>query len=354
MPSAHCHVRFGNIDTDKQIITKDVESRNFSNEFIALFPKVARDSIAYGDLTKLKSSGIIVNCSMNDIIQLVMKLDESSLQDLRLILLDRDVSHEDSLCIARGVFHLRLTSPTYESTGFLGKRSQFSMGNKVVHQQLYDVNIDLNRGLKSLFESNDRNTCRLLWFAEKTKTHKDRFYITSDRGQCDELVKLIKECSITYEIRPIPSKHMDIGLCNIPDLDIPSEYSDSFSQETLEWITYCSIKGPQLFPFDSTDEYVSSYKQQLDVGTQDRISMLQMSGGLISTPLILRTIHTLMSIHSIPWFAIVIHGVKDCNTSYGPSTCHSFVDDGTNDTVMLFSGKRYMVWDVCDSGDSHQ
>lgn len=373
MKSSHCHIHFETLQSDASSLIDYIEQHNFVCKLTALFPKRFTQAAGYKNgLTDELSSGFLVQASLNNILQFLSSVEKTetddgpTISDLKLILLDRDVSHEDTICLAKGQLHLRLTQPTYHSTGVEGRKSQVSQGNAHVHQQFHDINIDLNKGLAKQLSQRDKNTARLFWYAEKTKHQKDSYFISCENCDASKLQHALEQSSNSCTPKQNHVKSIDLGLCSIPDIESvfkASTAKTSFEEEnrmslladTLEWITYASIGGPQLFPFDNTDNYISSYKSLLEKKGEEKLFKVDFSGALISTKHTLSAFQSLLSNSSLPWFALTMYGVRDCNTSYGKQTAHGFVEDGCNDSVLLVSPKtsQYIAWDVVDSSDSH-
>ncbi len=373
MKPSHCHLHIGTLPSDASALIDCIEQHNFICKLTALFPKQFTQSSEYKNgINKELCSGYLVQASLNNILQFLLAVENLETDDgpsipyLKLVLLDRDITHEDTLCLAKGQLHLRLTQPTYQSSGFEGKKSQVSQGNNVVHQQFHDITIDLTKGLDKQLKQRDKNTSRLFWYAENMKNVKDRYFISC--GNCDSsnLKRVLEQFVDSCTLKQSQVRSIDLGLCNIPDLDaafvdpigkssIVKENRMSSLADTLEWITYASIGGQQLFPFDSTDDYISSYKSLLEKKSEAKLFKVDFSGALIDTELTITTLQNLLSSNELPWFALLMYGVRDCNTSYGESTAHGFSEDGCNDTVLLVSPRlsKYIAWEIVDSSDSH-
>ncbi|VEU22676.1 DEKNAAC103765 [Brettanomyces naardenensis] len=217
---------------------------------------------------------------------------------------------------------------------------------------MYDISIDLDKGLKAQFDSNDKNCTRLFWFAERTSDIVERYFVASENMDGSELVKILDQYAKTCVIKVSSPKVVSLGVCKIPDLDLVQGFQDpDWLEGTLEWLTYASIGGTQLFPYDKTDSYISSYSSLFESKSEDNLVKISISGVLIGSEFIVSVIERLIG--EAGWFGALVYGVKDCNTSYGVSTRHNFSEDGTNDAVILVSSSEWVLWEVGDSGDSH-
>ncbi|QPG77241.1 hypothetical protein FOA43_004648 [Brettanomyces nanus] len=355
---SHCHVKSGTFDTEAKILLTALGSHNFVNQLDVLVPKNALAPATIEELLTQKGSGCVVESNLQGILQFLISLEESSSQEniistLKLISLDTDVTHQNSISIVHSALHLRLCWPSYEASGFKGALSQMSKGNRDVRGQMYDVSIDISKGLKRLAEEDsDKNSTRLFYFADKEKAKVARYFVASDKLDGKQLQVLLEPTVNSCTVKESSMKKMELGPCKLPDLEIAgkSPNDDDWQESVLEWITYASIGGEQLFPFNKTDSYLSNYSALLESRAQENLVRISLSGILISTEITVRTIQTLTQ---ASWFAVLLHGVKDCNISYGTSTAHSFVEDGANDAVLLGEKNRFVIWEVVDSSDSH-
>lgn len=334
--ASHCHAKLGPLEDGKRVIVEEITSHNFVNKLDLIFPSGMIDPLA-----DLALDGYKVKLSLQQLLELILKLDPAQLESLKLVSLNTDVSHFDTVCIANGILSLRLTSETYGQSGFKGTLTTLSRGNKSFHTHMYNVRIPLV-GLKRHFDANDKNTTRLFWFAEKKPFEFD-YYLTVEDEKCLG--------SIKYEPIHAVARKYNLGPCTVPSLQVTND--QDWLSETLEWLSYASVPGPQLFPHDNTDSYISSYSSLLESTDTASLFKVSLYGGLIETATLLTAIQTLLSTN-LPWFGAIIYGVKDCNLSYGTANEHTFVQDGCNDTAILVSGDQFCLWNVVGSGDAHR
>lgn len=293
---------------------------------------------------------LLFSSTLNQLLRFILQLDAEERRSLKLVTSNKDITHENSICVSRGLLTLKLNSETYLQSGFKFKLSAFSHGNKRFQNQMYIHTFDL-LNLEQNVSKNSKNDLRLFWFAENITDEVYEFMFTSesDIPRTEELKKKLSDIGtsqiVSDNVRP--KIHYLLG-CPTPDLSI-SKNEESLT-ETLEWLSYTTIGGT-LLQKNGIDPYISRYPSMLDVTSISDVAVITFNRTLISSNVQIKLFDDLTA--SLDWFAVFSYGVKNTTRSFNNSNEHSFVDDGVNDIVIFVNENKYAFWKIIDSGDSY-
>jgi hypothetical protein len=349
MPEGVCRtiVKGGNISQEIiEDVSKTLRSHNFVNRLDIIVKKSDFSNVQSYLSTLPSFQKVVFNSTLLQLLNFIIQLSPDKRKDIQIVTLDRDISHDNSICITKGKLTLKLRSDIYLKSGFHFKLSALSHGNKNFHNQMYIHSFDLTN-IEENVQKNSKNDVRLLWFAENIIDESFRFIITTELGGIDINKLLQNNINIIANELVVPSiKHLDN--CIHPDLDIVNN-KESIA-EILEWLSYASLGGKDL---DSeVDPYISRYSSMMEKSGQLDLSIITLNKLLISSTLHIKL--TKFLFECLDWFSIISYGVKNTTRSYDNGGEHSFVDDGTNDIALLVNNNKYICWEITDSGDPHQ
>ncbi|KAG0678304.1 hypothetical protein C6P42_000521 [Pichia californica] len=343
-PVCHTTIRGGVYsDASRSRLENQIDLHNYVNRIDVLVDNADLDLI-FKEIQNIQFESVIVESTLNNFIKFICLLDIPIRKNLKLVMLDKDITHENIICMNDGIMTMKLRADTYLKSGFQFKKSAFSHGNKKLHTQMYIHNFDLCK-LEENIKQQSKNDIRLLWFTENIDTNKYRFII-SHKLPLENIIGKIVESDIFIQkhqsVKPEIFKMKD---CISPDLLI--EKDEETLEELLEWITFVSLCGKQVN--SHVDPYISRYSSILDIKrTRDL--------GVISIDKILMTSTNKKAIFQIlsrctKCFAVSYYGVKDVTRTYKLSGEHTFVDDGANNLIVFVNESKYVTWSVTDSGD---
>ncbi|KAG7698377.1 hypothetical protein KL951_001641 [Ogataea haglerorum] len=310
-------VRTGSWTQCRDEVVRLVEKQNFPNRIDFLVPKnVFVSKNIEARLADLEYDYGIVDCSLHTILQSFLKqASEIDIENIQLVSVGQHAEHEDTVSLIRGILTLRLTAESYYRSGLKGVRSVLSQGNKNTRQQLFVVQLDLSQ-----LATEDRNSLRLFWFAEKYQKPL-RFAVVGEL-RVDGLRRVV--------VQPTVSR---LGRLCTPSL-VPLD-DEEWLSTTLEWLAYASVNGPQLSPFDRTDANVSIYRETVDLCNEEEIYRVSVNG-LVSTS----TAEQLLQLIDTSWIAMLKYGVQDSNVGFGRAE-HV---PGPNVQALLKNGDTFALW----------
>ncbi|KAG7750773.1 hypothetical protein KL911_004652 [Ogataea haglerorum] len=310
-------VRTGSWTECRDEVVRLVEKQNFPNRIDFLVPKnVFVSKNIEARLADLEYDYGIVDCSLHTILQSFLKqASEIDIENIQLVSVGQHAEHEDTVSLIRGILTLRLTAESYYRSGLKGVRSVLSQGNKNTRQQLFVVQLDLSQ-----LATEDRNSLRLFWFAEKYQKPL-RFAVVGEL-RVDGLRRVV--------VQPTVSR---LGRLCTPSL-VPLD-DEEWLSTTLEWLAYASVNGPQLSPFDRTDANVSIYRETVDLCNEEEMYRVSVNG-LVSTS----TAEQLLQLIATSWIAMLKYGVQDSNVGFGRAE-HV---PGPNVQALLKNGDTFALW----------
>lgn len=329
----------------KTEIESIVEAHNFVCRLNILVNKPDLDKISLFFQSETKPKKVIFRSTLLQLVQFILELSEDEIKNIKLVTLDKDISHENSICITQGKLILKLRSDTYLKSGFQFKLSTLSHGNKQFYNQMYIHTFDMLK-FKENVQKNSRNDIRLLWFAENINEEIFKFAITSESDEFDfgklhaNNLDIITSCIISPSLKQLDN-------CITPDLSITKD--EDRLAETLEWLSYVSLGGEYLN--SNVDSYISRYPSMIEKQKNLDLVVIKFDKVLISSSLQIKLLDHLFN--SSTWFSVILYGVKNTTKSYRCSGEHSFVDDGTNDIVLFCNSNKYAFWEITDGGDPH-
>ncbi|ODV85023.1 hypothetical protein CANARDRAFT_8153 [[Candida] arabinofermentans NRRL YB-2248] len=343
---SHCHVKGGDYSSSRNIIAKTFAEHNFINQLDIILSKDSLTTAGLQNLiTATASVSYMVSCDLYTIIKSALQLSQQSdVDSIHLTTIGHDVDHQDTVSITKGVLNLKMSQETFLKSGLDCKLSSISKGNKNLRNKMYKISFDL---VKFKAQTLDKNYMRLIWFIENTyRSQNFKFIFNSSRPFIDSLDNDVNEA--LQEI-PIKTSTTSLGNIKVPSLEIKND--QLWLSETLEWLSYSSIEGPQLSIFDKTESYISSYSELLESDSNEEIIKVTITGGLIPSSL---SLDYLQSLSSIEWFGILQHGARDSNVSYGVHNEHCYVNGGENIDVLLKSEDKFVLWEILAPGDAHR
>lgn len=334
-------------ENTKADIEKLLKTHNFQNRLSIL----ARSS----DLNKLSTwindnfqfPKIVFDCTLSKFIAWIISLTLEERRQVKLVVTNKDISHDNTISVSNGKLTLKVNSETYLKSGFNFKHSISSQGNKKLHSQMYIHTFDMVN-LEVNIQKGSKNDIRLLWFAENINNEVFRFAFAIEK---DELVNEVLNKIQSQEI--LAKKEIAKPLiqcmknCKCPDLSITND--EDLLIEQLEWLSYASISGKQIS--SSVDPYISRFNSLIDIDSTMDLGVITLDKTLISSNTVSR-IFTQME-NQYQWFSISCYGVKNVTRSYDNGGEHCFVDDGTNDIVIHVNTGKFSLWEITDCGDPH-
>ncbi|TID26237.1 hypothetical protein CANINC_002769 [Pichia inconspicua] len=325
-------------------IKKLLEIHSFVNRLSVLMKSC--DQVKFNEWisTNIQFRKILLECTLLEILNWVLSLNPSDRDQISLVSTDKNILHDNSVCIAHGKLVLKLNSETYLKSGFSFKKSNESIGNKKIHSSMFIHEFDLAT-LEENIKKGSRNDARLIWFSSNINKDVFRFALSIEEDDPANILEKYKGLVIKNE-RVIPRNDILVN-CKCPDLTITK--NEDVLAEQLEWCTYASILGTQLTA--SVDPYISRYNSMIDVASIQDINVFAIDGLLLSSRTVAK-IYTYL-IDNCEWFTLFSHGVKNITKSYNTKGEHTIVDDGTNDIVVHVNDGNYVLWEITDSGDPH-
>ncbi|CDK28608.1 unnamed protein product [Kuraishia capsulata CBS 1993] len=342
-PTAHCQVRAAKIDSNSgRNLLARVREHNYVNKVDLLAPKTSQGAVQSLPLSKMVCYKVRTKLQTFISRKFLDGLCQEDLLDGLTVVSLSSIQYEDSFSVHSGTLYVTLCSESYYKLGLNGEQSKAFSDKK--RAKMFRLQFKLSEFLKKDKEV-PHDHLKFLWFAEKIYD-RDIELVVSLRSQSEILTK-------TFE-KVIPATlteaHTDlVNLCH-PDLLSPLQ-DESWAEETLEWITYASIHGKQLY--HPEDPYLSSYRLSgnfVEDSTVD-VSITSWSGALFPKGLVSDNVVRQVVEGSYPWAALVIYGVKDANTAY-KSVEHVYYENGENVFVLLKSGEWIVVWEIFGGGDS--
>lgn len=293
----------------------------------------------------LASDNIKFTSNLFKLLPAILEMDAVQRKNLKLVTINKNVTHDNSICITDGQLTLKLRSDSYNKSGFDFPLSNFSKGNKNFRELMYIYTFSLVEFEDMMKKT--KNYVRLLWFAENVSIDEYEFIATFEKDFQNEFIVKLKANGIEnfVETRSVPSNY-DLSNCLTPNLII--EEDEDKLAEQLEWITYAALKGIQLY--ENVDPYISRYREMLDSETDTDLVVVTLKDCLISSG---KHVLILNLLQNLNFFALVSCGVKNCTKSYKNSGEHSIIDDGSNDVIIFVNDGKFALWETVDSGDSH-
>lgn len=346
-----CHTTVNGGVFDAKIVERVetlLDSHNFVNRVDLLVKSTDIDRVQSCIQLHARVKKLVFESTLLQLVSLLLQLGQEDRSSLKLVTLNKSITHDDNICITSGKLTLKLRSDQYLKSGFQFKKSAFSKGNKNLKNQMYIHSFDLVN-FEDNVKNNSKNDIRLLWFAENLSTENFKFMLTSE---LDDLEAVVIPHLLKQEVRILENKEILPQLSQLkdalcPDLTIIKD--EDILAETLEWLTYASICGSQLQK--DIDPFISRYPAMLESTERTNLTIISLSKALISSR-VQKSIFKNFS-ETLEWFAMLSYGVKNVTRSYNNSGEHTFVDDGTNDIVLFSHNKQYALWRITDSGDSH-
>ena len=348
-PVCHTTVSGGDFNaTAAAKFEKLLDSHNFVNRFDLLVKSSDLDQIRSRIQTQIKPKKIIIEATFSQLLEFLLLLDVEQRSALKLVTLNKDITHENSICITKGQLTLKLRSDQYLKSGFQFKLSAFSRGNKNLKSQMYIHSFDLLK-FEDCVKHNGKNEIRLLWYADNISVDVFKFIFTSESENIDThlIPKLLEKGILILENTETESRVFQCNKVLHPDLTITKD-EDALA-ETLEWLTYASIRGIQLR--QGVDLFISRYPAMLESSSKSDLAIISIDKSLISSK-VQKLIFSQVS-NTLNWFALFSYGVKNVSRSYNRLGEHYFVDDGANDVVFFSQDGKYAMWEITDSGDPH-
>lgn len=344
-----CHTKIWGGSMNTNAVSKVInllDSHNFVNRLDVI---VKTEDMEYIKTSPIQDTGVnkfVFDATLSSLLNFVLQLDVDERAALKLITLNKDITHDNSVCITKGRLTLKLRSDVYLKSGLQFKLSAFSRGNKKLNNDMYIHSFDLTKFEENI-KKNDKNNIRLLWFAENVSDDNFKFIFSLENNDFykqvfSKLEKADIEITNNSVVHPTISQ---INSCLAPDVSIVND-EDSLL-EILEWLSYTAIGGEQLN--SKVDPYISRYPSMLESEKRLNLSIISLDKLLISSETHKLWFKTLFS--NLKWFSIISYGVKNCTRSYDNSGEHFFVDDGTNDIAVFVNSGEYAVWQITDSGD---
>lgn len=348
-PVCHTVVRGGVFNgSSATSLEKLVESHNFVNRIDVIIDQSEQEKV----LTQIQQTASVENllfeATLHQIIKLFLSLSERQRTALKLITLNNDITHDNTICISKGKLTLKLRSDTYLKSGFQFKQSKFSHGNKQLKNQMYIHDFNITNFEKNV-KNNSKNDIRLLWFAENIdKDITYQFCLTTELPLSIFLKPKVEEIGITIKEHKVIKPHFhQLTSCLCPDLSIVQ--NEDTLAELLEWLTYVTIRGTQLT--ENVDPFISRYPSMLEPTCKRNLTVISLDGGIIPGGK-KKVIFTKLR-ETVGIFAIFYHGVKNVTRTFNNKNEHSFTDDGINNIVLFINDGKYVIWENTDNGDSH-
>lgn len=346
-----CHSTVSGGDFNATAVTKVeklLDSHNFVNKVDLLVRGSDLEQIKSDVQAQMKLKKILGEANLSQLLGFLLRLNVEQRSALKLVTLDKDITHDNSICVTKGNLTLKLRSDSYLKSGLQCKLSAFSRGNKNLKSQMYIHNFDM-LNFENNVKLNRKNEIRLLWYAENVSVDVFKFTLTSESDNIDtQLVPKLEEEGITLlGNREVESRVFRYNQVLHPDLTITKD-EDTLA-ETLEWLSYASIGGLQLR--QEVDPFISRYPTMLESSKRSDFAVLSIDKTLISSK-----VQKLVFSHvssRLDWFALFSYGVKNVSRSYNSAGEHYFVDDGANDIVVFSQEGKYALWEITDSGDPH-
>lgn len=345
-PVCHTKVKGGDLnETANNNFEKLLDSHNFVNRIDIVLNFEQANNIK-DIISKEEAETLIILANLNQLLKFIISLDKIDRTHIKLITLDKDITHENTICISNGIMTLKLCSDIYLKSGFQFKKSSFSHGNKNLKSQMYIHDFDLSQ-LEENIKSNNKNDIRLIWFAENISLEQNKFMLSYSSKINESLKSKITTSGIKIQkYKVMKPEFYRMENCLLPDLSI--EHDEDKLAEILEWIDYAAIRGNQLTT--TVDPFISRYPTTIDITSKINLEIVSISNVLMNSKFKKRIFKTL--IENTNWFAITFYGVKDVTRAFSKSNEHSFVDDGTNNITIFINDKKYAIWTTVDNGDS--
>lgn len=343
-----CHTKvIGGEFNDSSITNfeKLLHSHNFVNRIDIVLNSEQSNNIEKS-LSTEEVENLIILADFNQLLKFLLSLDKIDRTHIKLVTLDKDITHENTIFINDGIMTLKLCSDIYLKSGFQFKKSSFSYGNKNLKSQMYIHDFDLST-LEENIKSNNKNYIRLLWFAENIIFKQFKFMLSYTKKLNESLKDKISTSGIKiqkYKVMKPEVYKMDN--CLLPELSI--EPDEDKLTEILEWLDYAAIRGYHLT--SSVDPFISRYPTMIDSQSKINLKIISISNVLMNLNIKKHFFKALTE--NANWFAIKFYGVKDVTRAFRKSNEHSFVDDGINNITLFVNDKKYAVWTTVDNGDS--
>ncbi|ODV95270.1 hypothetical protein PACTADRAFT_33848 [Pachysolen tannophilus NRRL Y-2460] len=255
---------------------------------------------------------------------------------------------------------LSLDKDNSERTGLKFTKSIFKKNNR--YNYIFDfktigLNVNNNDFLKilrflQLVNINDAGDYEFL------------FYITEKNGNPYNLTEneLLQFKDYFETILPInykASAATNLNSILIPSLEINNndlKPDPEWCLETMEFLTYLSIGGSQLYSMDKTDPFISNFKKTIDFSsetTSTDIIKITFKNGLIHSAFIsLQIISLINNLKISNWYSIINYGLLNTNYSWNLSE-HLFHENGENHSIFLQNKDDYIQWQVTGGLDTH-
>lgn len=330
----------------KASIDRLLNSHNFVNKFSVLVRTSDSENLSAWIKSNLELKKSLFECNLLKLMQWIVSLTTEERKQIKAVVVNKDISHDNTVCISDGKLTLKLRSETYLKSGFSFKTSTSSKGNKKTHSQMYIHTFDLVN-LESNIQNSSKNDIRLLWFAENVSDDLFKFALAINDDKRSSILQKMNSVEIQYNEDSCSPLMNNMTQCKCPNMDIVKD--EDILSEQLEWISYSSILGEQTYK--ETDPYLSRFNSMIDVDSTVDLTVFSLDKTLLPSS----TIPNLFSYlcENYRWFAITSHGVKNSTRSFNTGGEHCFVDDGTNDIIIFVNENRYALWEVTDSGDPH-
>lgn len=322
------------------LINKWLGKHNFVRNFKLIVPKIGSEMFQ----TTFNDSIISqMEClaTFKAVLEFVLSLDSSLQSLIKVLPLERDITHQNTFCISNGTITVKLDEEMYHRSGFKFKKSAFSVGNKRFVNQMFIHSFALD----TFGNTNDPNYMRLLWFASNIDSTIYHLAIT---GESQETIDLIMKSSLNVSTQNFDISFNSLDHCGVPSFEINDDEDDQ--NEIFQWLKHEGEEHELVELDTSMDPYAVHFDEPLEIVDEiDIVVLIIKSTSIIPNLIPLKLINQLITSGS--WFGFVSSGHKHVLKSFGSRGEHGFKNDGSNNVSAFSHDSKSILWKVMDRSD---